>query len=64
MCKALKNWDVLITIECDSGITKKKSFREALDSTAGAWRDLVDCDELLRNIYENRSISARPEVEL
>lgn len=43
---------------------KRKSFREALRATAGGWKDLVDCEDLKRNIYNDRLIATRPEVKL
>ena len=42
----------------------KKSFLETLRKTAGGWRDLIDCEELKRNIYNDRLIASRPEVRL
>lgn len=42
----------------------KKSFLEALKSTAGGWKDLIDCDELKRNIYSDRLIATRQEAKL
>jgi len=42
----------------------KGSFSEVLKKTAGGWKDLVDCDELIKNIYNDRLIATRPEVKL
>jgi len=42
----------------------KKSFSEALKRTAGGWKDLIDCEELKRNIYSDRLIATRPEIRL
>jgi len=42
----------------------KESFSEALKKTAGGWKDLIDCEELKRNIYNDRLIATRPEVRL
>ena len=42
----------------------RKSFSEALKKTAGGWKDLIDCDELKKNIYNDRLISTRQEVRL
>jgi hypothetical protein len=33
---------------------------EALRGVAGAWKDLIDADELIANIYADRLISTRP----
>ena len=43
---------------------KGKRMIEALRATAGGWKDLVDGEELKRNIYEDRLISTRPEPKL
>ena len=37
---------------------------QAFLSSLGGWKDLVDTDKLIENIYESRSISSRPPVEL
>ena len=42
----------------------KKNFLDALKNTAGSWKDLIDCDELKKNIYNDRLIATRPEVRL
>ena len=42
----------------------KKSFSEALKKTAGGWKDLIECEELKKNIYNDRLIATRPEVRL
>ena len=47
-----------------SEIAQGKGMREALRRTAGAWRDLIDCEELKRNIYADRLINTRPEPRL
>ena len=39
-------------------------MREALDATAGAWKGLIDAEELKRNIYEDRLLSTRPTPKL
>ena len=36
----------------------------ALKRTAGSWADLIDCDRLIRDIYESRMIDTRPKPEL
>jgi len=42
----------------------KKNFSDVLKRTAGGWKDLIDCDELIKNIYADRLITTRPEVKL
>jgi predicted DNA-binding antitoxin AbrB/MazE fold protein len=32
--------------------------------TAGSWKDLIDCDELIKNIYEDWCIATRLEPKL
>lgn len=44
--------------------SKKKVFSDVLRETAGAWKNSIDCKELLKNIYADRHISTRPEVKL
>lgn len=44
--------------------TKKRNFLKALKATAGGWKDLIDAEELKRNIYEDRLITTRPKVKL
>lgn len=39
-------------------------MRDALKATAGAWKDLIDADELKRNIYADRLIDTRPAPKL
>jgi predicted DNA-binding antitoxin AbrB/MazE fold protein len=48
--------EILVTIE---EVSKEDAFEKA----AGSWKDLVDTDELLKDIYESRKIKA-PEVKL
>lgn len=48
-----------------SSLPGSERAREAIRATAGAWREVVDCDELVKGIYDNRRVSAaRPEVKL
>lgn len=44
--------------------TKGQGMREALMSSAGAWKGLIDGEELKRNIYADRLINTRPEPKL
>jgi len=50
-----------ITISIWEGPSRpvKISFSEALKKTAGGWEGLIDCDELIRNIYNDRLITTR-----
>lgn len=43
---------------------KKKNFRDALKATAGGWKNLIDAEELKRNIYADRLIDTRPDAKL
>ncbi len=38
----------------------RTAFREA----AGAWKDLVDCDQLIKDVYASRLVSTREEPKL
>jgi predicted DNA-binding antitoxin AbrB/MazE fold protein len=54
--------EVEITVSCLPPAVRAK---EAIKATSGAWREAVDCDGLIRDIYETRRLSAaRPEVRL
>jgi len=46
--------DIIVSIAKAPFKRVKKSFSDGLKKTAGAWKDLVDCDELIRNIYADR----------
>lgn len=54
--------EILVTI---SGRARsRETLVEALRATAGAWRGLVDAEDLKRRIYEDRLLSTRPEPRL
>ena len=38
--------------------------REAFRCAAGGWKDTVDADTLIKNIYESRLLSTRPVPKL
>lgn len=40
-------------------ISKGKNMLEALEATAGGWKDLIDAEELKRNIYSDRLLKNR-----
>ena len=45
--------------------SKTEKVLEALRETAGAWKETIDCEKLLEDIYRSRRESAkRPEVKL
>jgi hypothetical protein len=44
--------------------SKRSPTNEAFLSTAGGWKDLVDTDRLIEDIYESRNISSRPPIQL
>jgi predicted DNA-binding antitoxin AbrB/MazE fold protein len=56
--------EIIISISKAPSKRAKKSFLNALRKTAGAWKYLVDCDELVKNIYNDRLITTRSEVKL
>ena len=37
---------------------------EAFSRSAGGWKDTVDAEDLIRNIYEDRLVSTRSEPKL
>lgn len=41
-----------------------KDEEDAFKESRGGWKELIDCEELKRNIYKDRLIQTRPEVEL
>lgn len=41
-----------------------RRFLDALKVTAGGWKETIDCEELIKNIYADRLISTRSEVKL
>ena len=43
---------------------KGKGMIEALRASTGGWKDLIDAEELKRNIYADRLLSTRPEPKL
>jgi hypothetical protein len=43
---------------------KTEKDLEASRASAGGWKDLVDTDKLIADIYESRRHSSRPPVEL
>jgi predicted DNA-binding antitoxin AbrB/MazE fold protein len=52
--------EVMVTIVGASGGSDAETFSRS----AGGWRGLVDAEELIRNIYEDRLTSTRPEPKL
>jgi hypothetical protein len=46
------------------GREKTAADFEAFRRSAGSWKDLVDTDKLIEDIYESRRISTRPPVDL
>ena len=52
--------EVFITISTESAALAGDPIRD----TAGGWKDLVDAEELKRNIYADRLISTRPDIRL
>lgn len=46
------------------GSAKTEADYEAFRPAAGSWKDLVDTDKLIEDIFESRKISSRPSVEL
>lgn len=55
--------EITITVSVQKK-SKKRNFLEALKKTAGGWKDLIDAEELKRNIYNDRQVSTRPELKI
>ncbi len=44
---------------------KELSPEDRFEKAMGSWRNTIDCDQLIKDIYESRRFSAqRPEVKL
>jgi len=41
-----------------------KTRADAFARSAGKWKGTIDAEELIKNIYDDRLISTRPEVKL
>ena len=52
--------EVTVTIRDASAGADREAFRRA----AGGWKDTVDGDALIKNIYESRLLSTRPVPKL
>ncbi|MBU1627663.1 antitoxin family protein [bacterium] len=55
---------LIISIIGEPNKSDKKKFVEGINASFEGWKDLVDCDELKKNIYNDRLISTRPEFKL
>ena len=54
-----------VTIELDTA--SEVPYEERLRrfrSSAGGWKDLLDCEKLLKETYDSRKIQTRPVVKL
>ena len=49
---------VKLTIESDPPRSLEER-RAALRETAGAWKDTIDCDKLIEDIYASRAVVSR-----
>jgi predicted DNA-binding antitoxin AbrB/MazE fold protein len=52
--------EVTVTIREDSPTLDREAFRRS----AGGWKDTVDAETLIENIYSSRLISTRPVPKL
>ena len=52
--------EVTVTIREDAPVLDREAFRRS----AGGWKDTVDADALIANIYDSRLISTRPVPKL
>ena len=52
--------EVTVTIREDSPAADREAFRRA----AGGWKDTVDAESLITNIYDSRLLATRPVPKL
>jgi predicted DNA-binding antitoxin AbrB/MazE fold protein len=52
--------EVTVRIEETSAAADREAFRRA----AGGWKETVDAETLIKNIYESRLLSTRPVPKL
>jgi predicted DNA-binding antitoxin AbrB/MazE fold protein len=52
--------EVTVTILDEPSVVDHEAFRHA----AGSWKETVDADTLIKNIYESRLLSTRPVPKL
>jgi predicted DNA-binding antitoxin AbrB/MazE fold protein len=66
MLELLENIDLPEGAEVTVTILDEPSTRdcEAFRRAAGGWKDTVDADTLIKNIYESRLLSTRPVPKL
>lgn len=55
--------EVTISFEASDILYEEEKRRRFL-SAAGGWKDLLDCEQFLKDVYESRKIHTRPEVKL
>lgn len=58
-----------VDLDEDSEVTvmlpeEKEICVDGLDESFGGWKGLIDAEEFIENIYEDRKIMSRPEVKL
>jgi predicted DNA-binding antitoxin AbrB/MazE fold protein len=53
--------DIIVTVEYSETMEPNE---EPTVSTAGAWKDLLDCEAFEQEVYQNRLVQTRPEVRL
>ena len=54
----------LRAVRRDSKGKRSERKEDGFEKSAGSWAGLIDGEELIRNIYADRLISTRPEVNL
>ena len=55
--------EVTISLEPSDVLSEEEKRRRFL-SAAGGWKDLLDCEQFLKDVYESRKIHTRPAVKL
>jgi predicted DNA-binding antitoxin AbrB/MazE fold protein len=56
--------EIMISIVEVPNEDEEKTFINGINASFGGWKDKVDCEELIKNIYNDRLISTRPKPEL
>jgi predicted DNA-binding antitoxin AbrB/MazE fold protein len=51
--------EVVLTV---TDLPEAEAVADPLDASAGAWKDLLDCEQFEKDVYASRSQQPRPEV--
>jgi predicted DNA-binding antitoxin AbrB/MazE fold protein len=51
--------EVTVTVTCPE---TSAAEADSITASAGAWRDLLDCERFEKDVYDSRLIRTRPEI--